>query len=100
MSLKDITGYFDDDDRALNALLMLSDQSFVEDLRNKVKHHPPSHDGIATKHVEWREEIFRLGLIIGLLVPKGREQSVALTKLEEMMFWGNAGIARNQSSND
>jgi len=28
-------------------------------------------------------------------VPPGREQSLALTKLEEVMMWANAGIARN-----
>lgn len=28
------------------------------------------------------------------LVPPGREQATALTKLEEAMFWANAGIAR------
>ncbi len=28
-------------------------------------------------------------------VPEGRERSLALTKLEEAIFWANAGIARN-----
>jgi len=29
-------------------------------------------------------------------VPQSREQSLALTKLEEVVFWANAAIARNQ----
>ena len=28
------------------------------------------------------------------IIPDGREKNIAMTKLEEVMFWGNAAIAR------
>jgi hypothetical protein len=31
-----------------------------------------------------------------VLIPPSRELSIALTKLEEMTFWANASIARNE----
>jgi len=37
------------------------------------------------------------GDLIITIVPEGREQSVALTKLEEAMFWANAGISRGSN---
>ncbi len=74
------------------------DEAFNADLRKRVKHHPPSHPGIAAKHEDFRQAIFIMGQVIGTLVPKGREQALAITKLEEVMFWGNAGIARNQEN--
>lgn len=33
---------------------------------------------------------------IDAMVPDGREKSLALTALEEVVFWSNAGIARHQ----
>jgi hypothetical protein len=31
-------------------------------------------------------------------VPDGREKSLAMTKLEEFVFWANAAIARNDDA--
>lgn len=41
-------------------------------------------------------EAFRLAAeAVVAVVPPGRELHTALTKLEEVMFWANAGIARD-----
>lgn len=36
----------------------------------------------------------KLAELINKIVPPGREKSLAITHLEEVMFWANAGIAR------
>jgi len=41
-----------------------------------------------------RGHLIEAGEILMEEVPDGRERSVAMTKLEEVMFWANAGIAR------
>lgn len=41
-----------------------------------------------------REGCKVLAMLIDLKCPNGREKSVALTHLEDVMFWANAGIAR------
>ena len=41
-----------------------------------------------------RRRCGKLGALINKTVPPGREKSLAITHLEEVMFWANAGIAR------
>lgn len=41
-----------------------------------------------------RHECLRLAERLAKVVPAGREQATALTNLEQVMFWANAGIAR------
>ena len=35
--------------------------------------------------------------VVEELCPDGREKALAMTKLEEVMFWGNVALARKQS---
>ena len=39
----------------------------------------------------------RLVSLLGAVVPQSRERAVMLTKLEEAMFWANAGLARKNN---
>ena len=48
----------------------------------------------AAHHGEMREQVLRFAKYINDVVPDGREKSLAITKLEEAMFWANAAIAR------
>jgi len=55
-------------------------------------HRPPAN--IGPVFVSLREKAKELALMIDRLVPPGREQSSALTRLEEAVMHANAGIAR------
>lgn len=57
-------------------------------------HRPPeAADGEALGVM--RRRLLKVAQAIVVEVPPGREQSLALTKLEEVMFWANAGVARS-----
>jgi hypothetical protein len=59
-------------------------------------YHPPSTDVVRGQHEQVRASLKSAAMFLAKMTPAGREQSLALTKLEEAMFWANAAIARNQ----
>ena len=67
--------------------------SIQADLDNRFDYHPADPD-TALLHQGVRQECKRLAEHLEVLVPPGRELSVALTNLEQVLFWANAGIAR------
>ena len=64
-----------------------------KDLDNRFTYHPPVVDNVA-KFSAIRTEANLFAKRINALVPEGREKSLAITKLEEVVMWANAGIAR------
>lgn len=69
-----------------------------QELNKRFSHHPPTSTKMAI-HAEVRKRFRALADAVNLL-PEGREQSLAITALEESMFWANAAVARNEICND
>ncbi len=67
----------------------------MADLRNRFNYHKPPNEKIVQAHEVMRAACFATAMRSVETVPEGREQALALTKLEEAMMWANAGIARN-----
>jgi hypothetical protein len=63
-------------------------------LENIYTYHAPK-EGQPEKYTALRAKGKELAELIVATVPNSREQSCALTKVEEVIFWANAGIARN-----
>jgi len=64
-------------------------------LENCFIYHSPKNDQ-PERYVLLRNTAKELAYFIIENTPPSREQSLALTKLEEAVFWANAGIARNE----
>lgn len=64
------------------------------DLLNRFQHHPPS-SAIVARHELAREACWKAAVVVKTLTPPSREQSLAITALEEAMMWANAAIARH-----
>ncbi len=68
----------------------------VDGIRKDFRYHPATNL-IGLLHERVRKLLEGTALELATtIVPTGRELSVALIKLEEAMFWANAGIARAQ----
>ena len=64
------------------------------DLDNRFAYHPPMDEDTKTAHESVREDCRTLAENLVAIVPPGRELSLALTSLEQVMMWANAAIAR------
>lgn len=64
-------------------------------IENAFTYHPPK-EGQPARYVAIRDKAKEFALLINELTPGSREQSVALTNLEQAVFWANAAIARNE----
>lgn len=73
----------------------MSQPKVDEDLEKRFRFHPAKDLDTQEKHENIRGICKELAYFIKDTVPPGREQALALTKLEEVMMWSNAGIARN-----
>lgn len=67
-----------------------------EDIENRFAFHAATDDEKRDAHTSIRQACRALADHINESLPDGREKSTAITKLEEVMFWGNAGLARPQ----
>lgn len=65
-----------------------------EDLENRFTYHAPK-EGQSEKYEHLRLIAKGVAYQIKELTPSSREQSLALTHLEEAVFWANAAIARH-----
>lgn len=64
-------------------------------LDNVFTYHAPKGDQ-AERYADLRTDAKVLAAHIVMGCPASRERSLALTKLEEAIFWANASIARNE----
>lgn len=66
------------------------------DLQNRFSYHPPQDDEQSQKFEMIRSIALSVSVAVNDMVPDSREKSLAITKIEEFVFWANAGIARNE----
>jgi hypothetical protein len=65
-------------------------------IENNFSRHDMDDDQVWSSN-EIREAAKRLAYLIDLRVPDSREKSLAMTNLEQTVFWSTAGIARNDN---
>lgn len=67
----------------------------AKELDTRFTHHPPKGDQ-PDRYTAIQQQAKELAKKIVYSTPESREQSLALTKLEEAVMWANASIARNE----
>lgn len=68
--------------------------ALLERVENDFTYHPPTGN-TQLFYARARNKAKELAQFLARHMPPGREQSLALTKLEEAIMWANAGVARH-----
>lgn len=76
---------------------MLKEENPV--IENNFSYHAPK-EGQPEKYVTLRDKAKEYAYLLDKLCPPSREKSLAITKLEEAVFWANASIARYMPEGD
>ena len=67
----------------------------LDKLCNIFTYHKPIGNQ-SDRYDDIRNTAKNFAMLLKQVTPPSREQSIALTKLEEVCFWANAAIARNE----
>lgn len=70
-------------------------QRLVARIEHDFSYHAPKGDQVE-RYQQIRDKAKEFALLIAELTPYSREQSLALTNLEQAVFFANAAIARNE----
>lgn len=74
---------------------MKPDTNLFDELNKRFTYHPPFGDQ-PRRYEDIRRNAHSFAGFIISSCPASRELSLALTKIEEAVFWANAAIARNE----
>lgn len=64
------------------------------DIAHRFAFHAATTDEKRDAHASLRQSCRRLADFLNEQLPDGREKAVVMTKLEEVMMWANAALAR------
>lgn len=65
------------------------------ELVTRFTYHPPRGDQ-SVRYENIRDKALKFAMFLVISTPESREQSLALTHLEETVMWANAAIARRE----
>ena len=65
------------------------------DIENRFAFHAAPDQEKCDAHTSVRQTCHALAKFLNEKLPEGREKALAITHLEEVMFWSNAALARN-----
>ena len=73
----------------------MTEQELLQRLENDFTYHAPK-EGQQERYQAIRDKALKFAYFLVASTPQSREQSLALTHLEEVVFFANAAIARNE----